>query len=859
MPLAAGTHLGRYEIVGSIGAGGMGEVYRARDPRLGRDVAVKVLPDAVARDPDRLARFDREARAVAALAHPNILSIFDVGETDGQTYAVMELLEGETLRVGLAAGPVPVRRAVAVATQLARGLAAAHDRGLVHRDLKPENVFVLPGDHVKILDFGLARSTTPDGAETKTVEMMTAPGVTLGTVGYMAPEQIRGQPVDARADIFALGCVIYELLSGHRAFARDTAPETLTAILNDDPVDVPEIPAALSRIVHRCLEKTPARRFQSAHDLAFALEQTQPAPSGTAPQPGIAARTPVRGGRLVLVIAAGALVSTVLRPSARPPLQSAFSGLTVETGEESWPSLSPDGTSFVYVSRAAGNLDIYLRRLDGRNVTNLTADSSAADTMPAYSPDGRFIAFRSDREGGGLFLMQATGENVRRLADNGYNPAWSPDGKTIAFSTRPSNPFSIVGKPELWIVSVADGALKKLTDAPAMQPSWAPDGRRITTYGYRTTGQRFLQVSDAEGGDPVPLFEPTSHAVYWNPIWTPGWLYFISTEAGPAMLARVPVDARGRTTGLREQVVTPASWIGQVSAAADGHAIVYQAVTERYSLRRAPFDLKTGFGEPIEILSGALGISDIDVSPDGQTVVFSSKGSTRAEDIFTVDRDGGHLRQVTDDAFEDRGPSWTDDGRRILFYSSRGGGYGLWSINPDGSGLQPLVSSSAQGGQDWFYPRTAPGNRLMAFGPNGLTFFDTTVSPPRLLASVPKLNEAFFAGPWSSDGTLLAGSEAADLGRPPQDREVVVYHADTQRYDRFPKSGVALAWLPGNTALLVRSNGLEALDLTTRSRTPVGPWPAQAGQTRFSRDMRTTFYASVTTDADIWLATLQKR
>src|SRR6185436_11236057 len=222
-----------------------------------------------------------------ALSHQNILSIFDVGSDHGVTYAVMELLEGETLRARLAGGPLPIRRVVDIATQLARGLAAAHDRGLVHRDLKPENVFLRPDGQVKILDFGLARSTAPGSVhETRTVQRLTEPGVTLGTVGYMAPEQVRGQTADLRADVFALGCVLHEMLSGVRPFDRDTSPETLTAILKDDPPALPaarpEIGATLDRVGRRCLEKEPSQRFQSAHDLAFALEQAQAPSSGTA-------------------------------------------------------------------------------------------------------------------------------------------------------------------------------------------------------------------------------------------------------------------------------------------------------------------------------------------------------------------------------------------------------------------------------------------------------------------------------------------------------------------------------------------------------------------------------------------------
>ncbi len=279
MTLAAGERIGPYEILGPLGAGGMGEVYRARDSRLGRDVAIKVLPEAFARDAERLRRFETEARAVAALNHPNIVSVHDIGTHDGAPYLVSECLEGHSLGQELSSGPVPLRRAVEYGTQVAQGLAAAHEKGIIHRDLKPENIFVTQDGRVKILDFGLAKLASPDvvSNEGATVEAQpTSAGAVLGTVGYMSPEQVKGEAADARSDIFALGAILYEMLSGQRAFRRDTSAETMTAILKEDP---PELSAsrrtdspAVERIVRRCLEKKPLQRFQSARDLAFNLE-----------------------------------------------------------------------------------------------------------------------------------------------------------------------------------------------------------------------------------------------------------------------------------------------------------------------------------------------------------------------------------------------------------------------------------------------------------------------------------------------------------------------------------------------------------------------------------------------------------
>ena len=279
MALASGTKLGPYEIQAPLGAGGMGEVYRAHDGRLDRTVAIKVLPASFSSDRDRLQRFAQEARAAAALNHPNILSIFDIGEENGAPYVVSELLEGETLRDRLRGGPIPLRKATDYALQVIRGLAAAHEKGIVHRDLKPENLFLTEDGRAKILDFGLAKLTLPatqtESGDAPTIQA-TEPGLVMGTVGYMAPEQVKGKPADARSDIFAFGAILYEMISGKRAFHGDSTAETMSSILKDDPPELTEtnrnVSPALERIVRHCLEKNPAERFQSARDVAFNLE-----------------------------------------------------------------------------------------------------------------------------------------------------------------------------------------------------------------------------------------------------------------------------------------------------------------------------------------------------------------------------------------------------------------------------------------------------------------------------------------------------------------------------------------------------------------------------------------------------------
>ena len=320
MPLTSGTRLGPYEIQSPLGAGGMGEVYRARDARLNRDVAIKILPASFSADPDRLQRFAQEARAAAALNHANILSIYDIGDDRGAPYVVSELLEGETLRDRLRNSALTSRKAIEYAQQIARGLAAAHEKGIVHRDLKPENLFITNDGHVKILDFGLAKFTRPEADlsdEAPTIQVATEAGTVLGTAGYMSPEQVRGKPADSRSDIFSFGAILYEMLSGKRAFHGDSAADTMSAILKEEPPDLAEtnrnVSPALERIVRHCLEKNPAERFQSARDVAFNLEAlTDVSTSSRSGLPAVPEQKPVRrwllpllGGLLLLASWAG--------------------------------------------------------------------------------------------------------------------------------------------------------------------------------------------------------------------------------------------------------------------------------------------------------------------------------------------------------------------------------------------------------------------------------------------------------------------------------------------------------------------------------------------------------------------------
>src|SRR5262245_6027900 len=641
MPLTVGSRLGSYIIEAPLGAGGMGAVYRARDPRLDRDVAIKVLSPALADDPDALARFEREAMSIARLSHPNVISIFEFGRDGDRAFVVSELIDGETLRARLAGGPLPARRAVAYALQVARGIAAAHARGIVHRDLKPENVMVTRDDQVKILDFGLAKPIDHGPNDmTRGASVATSAGTVLGTFGYMAPEQVRGLAVDHRADIFAFGALLYELLSGARAFAGETAADTMSAILTKDPPDLDaatlSVSPALDRIIRRCLEKLPELRFQSANDLAFALEtlSTTSAPSGAAAAVAIApALAPVGRAWLPWVLAglaaAVAAAAWLSRGGFALPERhwSAFTRITEAAGEETSPTLSPDGTTVAYAMRVNGSWDIYAQRVGGHNATPIVADPRRDEGGPAYSPDGTRLAFHESDDRGGIFVAGATGESVRRVTDAGFDPAWSPDGKQIAFGTEEvGDPSSRVGQSTLFAVDASGGQPRKLVDGDGVQPSWSPSGERIVFWS-NINGQRDIYTVAASGGARVAVTEDS--AIDWSPVWSPDgrYIYFASDRGGARNLWRIAVDqSSGRPRGSAEPVtagVQAAAGLPRFSK--DGSRLVFRSRVSWVNPVGVPFDpVNSRAGAPFVIDASNNVRIPSDLSPDGKLIAYYS-------------------------------------------------------------------------------------------------------------------------------------------------------------------------------------------------------------------------------------------
>jgi len=744
--LAPGTRLGPYEVVASLGSGGMGEVYRARDAKLNRDVAIKVLPPGLAADTDARARFEREAMAVAALSHPNILAIHDFGEASGQHFAVMELLEGQTLRQALEAGPLTAKRATEYARQIAEGLAAAHAKGIVHRDLKPENVFVTRDGHVKILDFGLARQVAPIGAgggqtTSPTMAGRTEPGMVMGTVGYMAPEQVRGDAVDHRADIFAFGVVLFEMLAGKRPFEGATGAETMTAILREEPPGVSSIrdtvPASLERVVDHCLEKQPANRFQSARDLAFALGGAG-STSGRAPVADVATPAATRRSPRGALVAAGALLvgaavgamgyRQFASPVSTRPLDVRY--LTY-SGHDFSPAASPDGRSIAFRSERDGKGRIWLKQL--ATGTEVALTEGPDDNLPRFSPDGATLLF-SRRTGANfsLFRVSLLGGEPRRLIDNGLDASWSADGSHIVFTRQyPASPGKIAASGIM--VAGADGSgAREVARIPTgvIAPRWSPDGRRIVfTQTAVGAGSFSIHSADVDGGALQTLVASSQGARPWVSEWSPDG----------DLLHTVGQVAAGKLAGTTGRLVTlqPGAAARLLYASPDSlgrFAVVDRdrVVVESQTVRQNVAEWSNAASR--SLTQGRQADRQPVYSPDGRWILFTSDRSGNL-DLWMVSTATGELRQITDDAADDWDPAFGPDGH-LYWSSTRGSGhFEIWTAESDGSGAHQLTHD----GVDAENPSVSPDGRWIVYGSTrpgeaGIWRARSDGSDPKLLA-----------------------------------------------------------------------------------------------------------------------------
>ena len=709
----------------------MGEVYRARDAKLQRDVAIKLLPASFAGDPDRRARFEREAQAIAALSHPNVLAVHDTGLHEGQLFIVTELLEGESLAERLKAGALPARKALDVAVQVALGLAAAHDKQIVHRDLKPENLFLLRDNRVKILDFGLARHTPAASGASQTMSVITDPGVTLGTVGYMAPEQVRGQPVDARTDLFAFGAVLYEMLTGRRAFRRETAAETMTAILRDDPPEAPlaeaHVSPALDRIIRHCLEKEPSQRFQSARDVAFALEAlsgsatSSHAPAGLEAAGQAPGRSPNRWVALtgIVAIAALALIAWLMLRSqpgndaAAAPLSIGTAAqATADEGLEIDPVLSPDGRLLAYSAGNASSMRIYIRPVSGGRTLSLSEDRQAVEYQPRFSPDGSQILYLTPA---GAFVASALGGTSRRIASAPLRSvAWAPDGRRVALS-----------RGDTISVASLDGSAAERVLGKAFEPhscAWSPTDRWIACVSGNPfaiiPGRIFGNIAPSRivlmptgGGSVVEVTADT--ALNQSPVWSADGrvLFFVSNREGPRDIHAAEIGDDGRVRGDPRRVTTGLGVLS-IALSADGRRLAYSTYTARANLWSLPIPARG----PVDTSSARVLTSEnqiieaASVSRDGRWLLFDSN-RYQSGDIFRMPIGGGAVERLTTDAAEEFAPDLSPDGKEVAYHSFRAGTRDIFIKPLDGGPAQQITSTPSQES----YPVWSPNGQAIAY------------------------------------------------------------------------------------------------------------------------------------------------
>ena len=765
MSITSGTKLGHYEIQSPLGAGGMGEVYRARDLQLAREVAIKVLPPSLSRDPDRLRRFEQEARAAAALNYPNILAVYQMGTYEGAPYLVSELLEGGTLREQLLRGPLPLRKAVEYGIQAARGLAAAHEKGIVHRDMKPENLFVTKEGRIKILDFGLAKLTETRArvAEAGTTTMTsTEPGVVMGTVGYMSPEQVRGSAADHRSDIFAFGAILYEMLTGKRAFQRPTSAETMSAILNEDPPPVSQtainLPPALQRVVQRCLEKSPEQRFQSASDLAFALEALSE--SGSASSRVISPEIShlpwkwIAAGAVVILVIASAVVwylmptpqpritgSTQLTNGINPVFAMATDGSRLYFTEKR--DNRAEGFALAQVSVNGGDVSVIPTTVNKPALADISPDHtellvgtySPEDTpiwnqpmpsgsahpigdlkvnWPAWSADGKQLVFTTMKRG--LYMANADGSAARKIASvpDGSTTAYiSPNGRLIRFSV-----FDAKGRAKQWEVGTDGSNLHQLFTGWHDSENqccgrWTPDGRYYVFQSWSIGST----ADDVRASDIFALAE--SRNLFRKNSGVPIRLTFGLLKFSNPLVSldgrKIFVNgSQPRTELVRYDKSSKefVPFLGGISAedvsfSHDGKWIAYISIPDR-QLWRSRVD-----GTERLQLTLAPGYAELPRwSPDGKSIAFTSVQEGSPPKIYLIDAEGGSPKLLVPEGYS-VDPSWSPDGNQLAFATATGA--------PDEKestiGIVDLKTgkvSPVPGSNGIFSPRWSPDSRYLA-------------------------------------------------------------------------------------------------------------------------------------------------
>jgi serine/threonine protein kinase/Tol biopolymer transport system component len=895
-----GKTINQYKIVSKIGEGGMGVVYKAEDTKLDRTVALKFLPSHLTPSESEKARFLQEAKAAAALNHPNVCTIYEIEDKGEQPFIAMEFVNGKNLHSMVGSVPVKplsVGDALKYSIQIGDALKEAHGQGIVHRDIKSENIMLNTKGQIKVMDFGLAK--LKDSAK------LTKSSSTVGTLAYMAPEQIQGTAVDARSDIFSFGVVLFEMLTGHMPFKGDYESAVMYSILNEEPEPLqtylPEAAEGLVYIIDRLLEKDPEDRYQSMADVVSALRRLQKKTSRVS-RPSVATMAAVQPSStsevsqhqptsslaeaetskekvtkfnsttiligIIAILVVVIIAFLIFRPGGEQkpsgPIQATFAQLTDDPGQEWFPDISPDGNFIIYSKWIRGNGDIFLKRIGGNKVINLTEGSTEDDYQGAFSPDGNLIAFRSDRDQGGIYIMGATGESVRRLSDFGFNPAWSPDGKKIVVATEKiGHPYGRISVSELWAIDVNTGEKSQISKGDAVQPAYSPHGYRIAYWGLAAGGgQRDILTIPASGGEPKYVLKDAP--LDWDPVWSPDgrYLYFSSDRGGIMNIWRIAIDEKtGETEGESEPLTTPSSWSALLRLPTDGNQIIYVAAESQTSVRKISFDPVKGqiIGSAESIFSTGKGITYPDISPDEKWIAFTS--NVPQEDIYIVRTDGTGLRQLTNDKFKDRGPKWSPDGKWIAFYSDRDGHYEVWSIHPDGSGLEKIATSPDK---DLNTLQMFPdGQELSSQTLNGNTVIIDLTKPleERIVDTFPPVNEdgdVFWIGPISPNGNFIAGYTQGKDGVPKQG--VYIYSMKEKKYEKLTEKSGAIAWLADNRRLLFERDGkISILNRETKEMRELMAFPENIsiGALQLSRDNKTLYFLASENEADIWQAKLK--
>ena len=723
MTLAAGTQLGRYEIRSKIGEGGMGEVYRARDTELGRDVAVKVLPSTFSTDTGRLHRFQQEACAAGALNHPNILIVHDIGTTDGSPYVVSELLEGETLRKRIGGIPLAPRRAIDYASQIANGLAAAHEKGIIHRDLKPENIFVTNDGRLKILDFGLAKLTQltshQSQTEVPTRRVDTDPGVVMGTVGYMSPEQLKGRVVDQRSDIFSFGAILYEMLSGRRAFHGESSAETMSAILREDPPQLSDsnktVSPALERIVNHCLEKNPEGRFHSARDIAFALEALSGSTTSSETTMDAALPAARRRGRdwlpwaiagAAVLLAAAAFTWQYFRRLPSGEVADAMR-FTITMPDKALilgpPVISPDGRRIVYrLNTEDGKELLWLRSLDSLDARPLPGTDGGL--QPFWSPDSRSVGFFANTK---LKRIDLSGGSAQTVCDapSNVSGAWSRDG-TIVFSRGVAS--------GLYRVPTAGGTPVQLTQVDVSRneiehtwPYFLPDGRHFIYLVRNAQPENSaIYVGSLDSKETKLLLKIHSSAVY-----APGYLFFVRENTLMAQAFDADkLDLKGEAFPVAEQAVRNPI-IGRAMFSVSDNGLLVMRTGRINNDQLIWFDRA---GKQLGALTSPGGYTAPALSPDEKTVAVSRVDlqTGAAADIWLINLERGTQIRLTADPASEIYPAWSPSGDRIIFVSNRNGQTSIYQKLSDGSAVEePLVSS----GELKYNPSFSPDGKFIIY------------------------------------------------------------------------------------------------------------------------------------------------